>query len=236
MNSDDRDTASEEMRADPISTPYFAHDGRGPSLIRWLYDSDLFFDGTFFEDVADCVTGAVYAMTPLADGSAGPFEGVAVIDPATEPRCWVVFEGLQVYQNVPEEVHSYWHIDCETDRVARTGVWRVNHSEWLGGFDQRHLATSKHFILEFYDELVEVIADELVFGTGEFVLADVIDSDERFSYAYLRRAEVREKRGDVRGAIQDYESYARMDTDMRAVEYAQRCAEKLRSGTCGEEV
>jgi hypothetical protein len=155
-----------------------------------------------------------------------PSTTIAIVDPLRCPRAWVVFYGLQVVQLVPEEVHSYWH-SAEYEPGTRTGVWEVFESDWLARFHPRHLANHKHFILEFYDVLVEVIARDLIFGRGEFSINRVVGEDGRFAYAYLRRAQVREKAQEWSEAIADYRSYASLEPNQSNAAYAARCAEAL---------
>jgi len=80
----------------------------------------------------------------------------------------VVFEGLQVFQTVPEEVHSYWFFDQLPPGAQHTGVYEIIDSAWKATFSQLHLKDQKHFVLVFYDKLVEVLCSSLVFGTGSF--------------------------------------------------------------------
>ena len=212
------------MRVEAVHTRYFAHDGRGPELVRWLHQSDQLFEGTFWTDTADDICGADYAMTPLTDGGSPPSTSVVMSDPGSAPCCWVIFHGLQVLQLVPEEVHSHYHREhC----AEATGAWRVHDSPWLTQFHPRHLADHQHFILEFYDELVEVIALDLIFGAGTFHIHDHASTDPRFVYAHLRRAQVREKAGDLVGAIEDYGTYARLVSSDDA-RYPLRCIDSLR--------
>lgn len=212
------------MKLLPIKTEHFPFDGRGPSLIRWLYYSDLLFASTMWPDKPDGIHGAEYGIPPVLAGSPLPSTTVAVVDPLQCPRAWVVFHGLQVIQIVPEEVHSYWHL-CESG--TQSGAWEVLDSDWSAGFNPRHLANHRHFILEFYDDLVEVIARDLIFGHGEFSIDRVIGKDRRFSYAYLRRAQVREKAQEWREAIADYRSYASLEPNQPNAAYGLRCAEAL---------
>jgi hypothetical protein len=142
------------------------------------------------------------------------------------PRAWVIFDGLQVIQVVPEEVHSYWFLS-EDESHARTGVWEVLDSEWLASFSQLHLAGHKHFVIEFYDDLVEVIARDLIFGRGEFLIDRAVGADGRFAYAYFRRADVREKARDWPGAIADYRAYANVEPNLSNAKYGLALAEAL---------
>jgi len=214
------------MKPLPIETSHFAFDGRGPSLIRWLHHRDLLFAGTMWPDSPDGIHGAEYGIAPTIAGSPLPATSVAVVDPIECSKAWVVFDGLQVIQIVPEEVHSYWHYEPEV-RGNRSGAWEVVDSEWLAAFHPRHLAGHRHFILEFDDELVEVIARELIFGHGEFSIDRVAPTDGRFAYAYLRRAQVREKAEQWKDAQADYRLYASLENNESNSSYARRCAEGL---------
>jgi hypothetical protein len=214
------------MKPSPITTEDFAFDGRGPSLIRWLYSSDLLFPGTFWPESPDGIHGAEYGIPPVLPRDPLPSSTVEVVDPLARPRAWVVFHGLQVIQVVPEEVHSYWHCGA-SEAGARSGAWEVVDSDWLTGFNPGHLANHKNFILEFYDDLVEVIARDLIFGRGEFSIDRVVANDGRFAYAYLRRAQVREKAQQWKDAMADYQSYAFLAHDQSSAAYATRCAEAL---------
>src|SRR5262249_12633830 len=151
-----------------------------------------------------------------------PAATVAMVDPLQCPRAWVVFHGLQVIQMVPEEVHSYWHI-ASYKPGTRSGVWEVVDSDWLASFNPRHLENHKHFVLEFYDDLVEVIATDLIFGHGEFSIDRVVAEDVRFAYAYLRRAQVREKAQQWSDAMADYRMYASLEANQSSAAYALRC-------------
>jgi hypothetical protein len=198
------------MKASPLATEHFAFDGRGPYLARWLYRSDLLFDGTFWPEAPDGIHGVEYRIPPKVAAGSLPSTTVLVVDPLQCLRAWVVFDGLQVFQVVPEEVHTYWH--DEADEPGRlSGVWEIADSAWLASFDPRHLGAHKHFVLVFYDDVVEVIARDLIFGHGAFSIDRVVDEDGRFAFAYNRRAQVREKAEDWRGALADYRAYASLE-------------------------
>lgn len=134
------------MNVQPISTPHFGYDGRGPSLMRWIHDRERVLPGTDKgrKKLPGHITGAEHT------------EG------------WVVFQGLQVLQTVPEEVHSDWFFELLPSGTKHTGVYEVIGSAWKASFNQQHLADQRHFILVFYDDLVEVLCSSLVFGSGTF--------------------------------------------------------------------
>lgn len=214
------------MKPVPITTEHFAFDGRGPSLIRWLNYSDMLFPGTFWPHAPNGIHGAEYGIPPMLTDEPLPSTTISVVDPLECPRAWVVFHGLQVIQIVPEEVHSYWHSEVY-EPGTRSGAWEVVDSAWLASFSPRHLTGHKHFVLEFYDDLVEVIARGLIFGRGEFSIDQVVEKDDRFAYAYLRRAQVREEAQEWANAIADYRSYASLERYPSSAAYALRCAEAL---------
>ena len=108
-------------------------------------------------------------------------------------------------------------------------MWRVEESAWLKSFAPRHLANHKHFVVEFYDEIVEVICRELLFGAGGFELQKAIDRYPQLNYAYLRRAMSMEKTGHLRQAIDDYERYISLCSRCgEESDYAVRCLQALR--------
>src|SRR5690348_2001427 len=137
------------MQTKPVITPFFSFDGRGPSLIRWIKDDESYLPGTYFKQrPSGFLAGVNYAY-----GDTSP-QGLWVTQ-----KAWVFFWGLQIIQITPQEVHSYWHLDftSQSKKSKPTGLWEITDSEWLRSFTQTHLPNHKHFILEFYDELVEVI-------------------------------------------------------------------------------
>lgn len=195
------------MSATAIAAPSpFDSGGRGPILTRWLHDADLLF--------ADSNEGF--------GGLAGSIEGAVV-----EEDSWVIFHGLQVIQIVPDEVNSGWYLPNETMESPRTNVWRIEESVWKKSFDLRHLAQHGHFIIEFYDEIVELICRELLFGQGSFDLVKAIELYPQLSYAYLRRAMSMEKLGRTEQAIADYERYISLNGE--STEYAKRCVQAIRT-------
>lgn len=199
------------MRAIPIQTPHFDFDGRGPTLRRWIHDGDLYLpDSTEgFAPPSGTTCGAVY------DGPDGA-------------RRFVLFLNMQVFQLVPHEVHSYWH-----RRFAPSprgdGAYEIEGSPWLASFAQRHLHGQKHFVLEWYDELVEIICRELLFGQGDFEISRVLPLEPRLGYAYLRHALSQEKRGNLATAIESLQRYIACAPHVGSVEYAERCLAALRA-------
>jgi len=147
---------------------------------------------------------------------------------AITENTWVIFHGLQVIQIVPEEVHTGWQYEAADSGVS-TCAWRVIESEWLGSFDPRHLSDHIHFVLAFYDDIVELICRELLFGEMPFDLARAISIHPQLGYAYLRLANSLRKQNEIEGAITNYEKYVACNPDVSSAEFAKRCIDSLRS-------
>lgn len=141
------------MHCEPFQSEQFGFDGRGPEILRFIYDRDRIVPGTFTDRVQPPgnITGVEYVWFERPTPS------------------WVIFEGLQVVQIVPEEVCSYWsHIKGEVPPKGFSGITEIRDSPWKAGFSQRHLQDARHFVLEFYDDIIEVLCKALVFGCGAF--------------------------------------------------------------------
>lgn len=138
-----------------------------------------------------------------------------------------MFHGLQVFQRVPEEVYSYWHreLGAQTEGI---GAFRIEDSSWLASFSKRHLGQHTHFVLEWYDDVVEVICRELVFGKGDFDIADVLPREPRLGNAYFRHALAQEKLGRWASAIESWERYLACAPHVASLDYAARSLAALR--------
>lgn len=139
----------------------------------------------------------------------------------------MVFHGLQVFQHVQEEVHSYWHCKIYSGQ-GHVGVFQVEESSWLASFSQRHLAPHSHFVLEWYDDIVEVICRELIFGEGVFDIARILPNEPRLNYAYFRHAMSQAKLGNRDAAIESWERYIACGPHVESLEFAERSLAALR--------
>jgi hypothetical protein len=194
------------MNTNPIRLDGFETGGRGPALTRWLHDEVLYFPNS---DVL--TTGAIVG--------------------AEYEDNWIIFDGLQITQIVPEEVHSYWHRELTTSEVQITGMWEVENSVWLKTFNQCHLTNHKHFVIEFYDEIVEIICKALVSGKGVFNIQHVAPSDCRFAYAYLHYAMAQRKSGNTEEALTNYQRYLEHCPNGTSAEYAKGCIQFILTGS-----
>lgn len=140
------------MRTIPLQNEHFGFDGRGPEIQRFLHDRDAVKGGTFTD------------RRPLP----GNIIGMEFSWFEHDTSAWVIFSRSQVVQIVPEEVCSYWFMPDSPEETRGVGIYVIEDSQWLSSFSQRHLGKCRHFILMFYDDIVEVLAEDLIFGRGPF--------------------------------------------------------------------
>lgn len=197
------------MKAKAFQTSYFEKSVRGPKLERWLFQSDL------------VLPLPQHLPTPRASGD---IIGVQCF------HAWVIFDGMQVFQMVPEEVHSKWHWHYREQEDMVSTIWEIEDSEWMASFSQRHLKNHKHYLLTFLDELVEVVCRDLIFGPGQFDIRAVVSTNARFSTAYLHYAEAQEELGNLEEAAEYYQKYLDSDPCSEAAEYALNCLNAIRIG------
>lgn len=126
----------------PVHTEHFYGEGRGPELValRWG------FSGRVLE--------AAEFMLPDA---ASP-----------EDLRHVRFIRPQVVMRTPEEVIDYGAVGPEFSKHPPAAMFDLGQSKWLKSFSSRHLSRCTHFQLFFYDELIDVIAEGVAFGSGPY--------------------------------------------------------------------
>ena len=144
------------MRVISYRHELFGFDGRGPEISRFICDRDTLEKGSF----------------PDRRSLPGKIIGVEYSWFERPNLAWVIFGGLQVVQIVPEEVCSYWFLEKIALPEQGVGIYEVKDSLWMRSFNPRHLAEHRHFVLQFYDDIVEVIATDLLFGSGSFSIGD----------------------------------------------------------------
>jgi len=195
------------MRCVKVDAPRDWGDVRGPDLVRWITDADLRFDG--IENIYKPPSGHILGALSHAH--------------------WVVFHGLQVIQVIHDEVHSAWHYEYRDENEEFVSAWKIENSEWIKSFHPRHLDSHAHFIIRFYDDVIEVICKDLFFGTAPFDLASAIEAYPKMAFPYYQLASSREKLGDVKGAIENFEKYQNLIPNITSKEIAKRAIEVLRS-------
>jgi hypothetical protein len=144
------------MHVLPYISEFFGFDGRGPEIHRFIHDRDLLKEGSF----------------PDRRKPPGNIVGIEYFWFEHPEMAWVIFKKQQVIQIVPEEVCSYWFTKFVSERQKGVGIYVVEDSEWLRSFSQRHLSRCRHFIIMFYDDIIEVICEGLEFGRGALRIDD----------------------------------------------------------------
>jgi len=129
---------SEAIR--PLAIAQFRASGRGPSLQRVVWSRFGLLFGFEYHRIDD-------------PHDAAHLRHVRVLGP-------------QVVMYTPEEVINYstWGTGFGQHRGA--GALDLGRSDWLRSFNPLHLGKCHHFQLLFYDELYDIICEDLEFGEG----------------------------------------------------------------------
>jgi hypothetical protein len=125
----------------PIHLEFFYSDGRGPELARLCWGG------------RNNVLEAAEFMLPDAESS--------------EDLRHVRFMRPQVVMITPEEVISYTNLDYIAQHRP-AAMFNLGKSDWLKSFAQRHLKKCRHYQLLFYDELLDIVTEDVEFGKGKF--------------------------------------------------------------------
>jgi hypothetical protein len=126
------------MKTKPILEEHFYHDGRGPEL----------------QNVRWRLNGVI----PVG------FEYYNPDDPYVEENLkHICLKGVQVYSMATEEVHG----NILATGKSKAAILEVIESKWLKSYQPRHLHSCKHYQIMFYDEIYDVICEEIIPGTGK---------------------------------------------------------------------
>lgn len=88
---------------------------------------------------------------------------------------WVIFLGITVFQVYPSRAHNYWHRNPPFS--GGEFCFLVEPSRLLDDLEDTVLLQGqKHFILEFEDDVLEIICDKLIFGESEFTYKRLIEN------------------------------------------------------------
>ena len=80
----------------------------------------------------------------------------------------VFFTGVQVFMFTPEEVINYKTSSSLWSKNRNAGMICLGKSEWLTSFSPRHLEKCNHFQIMFYDELLDVICEQIEVRDGSY--------------------------------------------------------------------
>lgn len=126
-----------------INVNAFYADGRGPELQRVCWGPD----GTVLQAIEYFNPDDAYGDDTLKH---------------------VRFVGMQVVQMTPEEVVDYTELGPRLSISRPAAMFDLGRSGWLKDFSQRHLESCRHFQLVFYDELLDVICEQITCHLGPF--------------------------------------------------------------------
>lgn len=128
----------------PIHVDRFLHDGRGPELQRAHWSKD------------ETSLLAVDYFNPNDSYDAAHLKHVRFVKP-------------QVVMVTPEEVIGGDALGDLLVDYSPAAMFDRGRSAWLRSFSQQHLGKCRHYQLLFYDELFDVIAEDVEVMAGGFV-------------------------------------------------------------------
>ena len=131
------------MMPRPIAASDFYADGRGPELQRVIWGAR----GQWLQAIEYYNPDDVYDAAHLRH---------------------VSFHGFQVVAITPEEVIDYRGLRTAFSTHAPAAAIDCGQSPWFQSFAQRHLGRCSHFQLLFYDDLFEIICEQLTFSRGPY--------------------------------------------------------------------
>ncbi len=209
------------MKVKVFPTELFGFDGRGPVLSWWLYEDDLDIPGT---------------ELPWEDSGPSGIVG------AQHGSHWIIFHEPLVLLFCHDDARVYRHPEYEPEQeegIRKTGIWEIEDSKWLPSF--RRPPGCTHYIVQFYDEAVEVICRDLILGEGRFDARKLAEEDSRYTYSFWRYAEAQRELKHTTVALEYYQKFVdhysgdRSDAideeDVRwEVDSALHAIEEIRSG------
>ena len=125
------------MKTRSILDTHFYHDGRGPELQKVIWgNKGVTLVGFEFYNPDD-----IYEEKNIKN---------------------IELVKVEVFALASEEVHGNILAIAE----SQAAIFEVLDSNWIKTFQPRHLSKCKHFQIMFYDEIYEVICEDIVPGFG----------------------------------------------------------------------
>ena len=125
------------MKTRSILDTHFYHDGRGPELQKVIWgNKGVTLVGFEFYNPDD-----IYEEKNIKN---------------------IELVKVEVFALASEEVHGNILAIAE----SQAAIFEVLDSNWIKTFQPRHLSKCKHFQIMFYDEIYDVICEDIVPGFG----------------------------------------------------------------------
>jgi hypothetical protein len=74
----------------------------------------------------------------------------------------ISFENLQAYMVTPEEEYDYRSISALLSKDNRA-ILNMGKSDWYKSFTNRHSLNANHYKIIFYDQIIDVICNDVRF-------------------------------------------------------------------------
>lgn len=86
-----------------------------------------------------------------------------------EPK-HLFFIGVQVFMITPEEVIDYRNLSNSWHTFRPAGILCFGKSLWLKTFSPQHLEKCSHYQIMFYDELLDIICENIEVREGVYTV------------------------------------------------------------------
>jgi len=123
----------------PILEESFHHDGRGPELQRVIWG------------LKGVVLKGFEYYNPEDDYDELNIKHLELVK-------------VEAFSQASDEVHGEIFISNVKD--SKAAIFRIENSTWLPKFQQIHLSKCAHYQIMFYDEIFDVICQEIKVGKG----------------------------------------------------------------------
>ncbi|MDH3379826.1 MAG: DUF6429 family protein [Gammaproteobacteria bacterium] len=127
-----------KMKIKSLLEKYFYHDGRGPELQSVVWNSD--------------------GVIPKGFEYYNPDDGYE-----ENNLKHIKLIGVQAYSMAGEEVHG----NIKTLSNSHAAILEIVNSDWLASFLPAHINKCKHYQIMFYDEIYDMMCENIIAGKGK---------------------------------------------------------------------
>ena len=78
------------------------------------------------------------------------------------------FIKAQTFMFTREEVEDYAVSEVDWSKTGRGSLVSVGRSRWMSQFSQQHLGRCEHYRMMFYDELLDVLCEDVLVEGGAY--------------------------------------------------------------------
>ena len=92
-------------------------------------------------------------------------KGFEFINPNEDILRHLLLKRIEAFSFAGEEVH----VNILASVQNNAAIFKIENSNWKKSFNQRYLSNCNHFQIVFYDEIYDVICENIIFGLGQII-------------------------------------------------------------------